>query len=343
MAKRKFLLPILALILIVGSISMVACSDKTTNTDVYNSYLQTIEKFTADTSFLVENNAVYSSKFYFDNFNYKTPTGVKMDDDANYQTLNAIGLNFIEKHYDMTNEIKKASSLKNSVEDLNEAYDLVKVEYDMLSMIDSDATYQIYNGYSTRYKWGAHDFINQVYECAFDLADVIIESGYLDDIEELVADDSQQEEQVDLELWNSKLEFYIDYQNLLVANDFRLLLLESGQGQQFEGNSDYVNISLLLQSFAQTISTASNQLLDDATMAYRNINNMLASERQLMQEALEDFNLYEFIENYGGSVDAYEKEERYAKAYYNELSKYFSAENNFISQYISYIQTNIYS
>ena len=94
MAKRKFLLPILALILIVGSISMVACSDKTTNTDVYNSYLQTIEKFTADTSFLVENNAnVYSSKFYFDNFNYKTPTGVKMDDDANYQTLNAIGLN----------------------------------------------------------------------------------------------------------------------------------------------------------------------------------------------------------------------------------------------------------
>ena len=261
-----------------------------------------------------EQDVIYTYNYYCKNIHDNGIIEGKYEYRDVYKTLKEVE-EFIEKDIkeDEEKEILSFAIRKRTISSNKNKYE-IRAEY----LLDKDRHLKLVNIYD-------------------------IESGYLDDIEELAADYSQQEEQDDLELWNSKLEFYIDYQNLLVANDFRLLLLESGQGQQFEGNSDYVNISLLLQSFAQTISTASNQLLDDATMAYRNINNMLASERQLMQEALEDFNLYEFIENYGGSVDAYEKEERYAKAYYNELSKYFSAENNFISQYISYIQSNIYS
>ena len=353
MKKRKILLPIFALVVVCSGLSLVACSDKGSSAQTYASYQEMMTTFKEnDDLFIAKSINNYSSNFYFNNFNYKNSSNTKIDEDNNYQMLNAIGLNFIEKYYVLIDGLGSYnySQLDNSIEDLTDSYNNLKIECENLVFVNNEASYEIYNGYSTRYKWEAKAFIGQVYESALTLADFLIEKvGYIDLVgleitppAEGATEDEINDYQSELENRDAQTAFYIDYQNLLIANDFKVLFIDSCSGQELD--LDVTNAaSLALANYSQILSNDTKTLTLQDVQRYKSINDAFDLERQTTLKALEEFNIYEFVTDYGSNIAAYEKEEKYCAAYYRQLQKYFSETSNFVGQYLTYISTNIYN
>lgn len=353
MKKRKILLPIFALVVACSGLTMVACSDKGNSADTYASYQEMITTFKEnDNLFKSKKLNDYNSNFYFNNFNYKNSSGTKIDEDNNYQMLNAIGMNFIEEYYILIDGLGNYNynSLDKSIKNLVKAYDNLQVECENLVYVDNDADYEIYNGYSTRYKWEAKAFVDQVYDSALTLADFLVEKvGYIDLVGQEITPPTEDATEEEIENYNNELElqkkqnaFYIDYQNLLIANDFKVLFIDSSSGQKL--NSEVTNAATnALVNFTQIISNETKMLTLADFQKFEVVIDAFNNERQTTLKALKEFDFYQFATDYDSNILSYEKEEKYCAAYYRQLQKYFSETNNFIENYRTYISTNIYN
>ncbi len=343
MKKRIIFLPILALIISFGVLSMFACEKKGNSADTFASYQEMITTFTAGDNFFEVNNVEgYVSNYYLKNFDYKNSSGTKIDEDQNYQFLNTIGLNFIEKYYEKIDGLDKLnfSSLNKSIKSLTNSYEKIKVEWQNLVNIDSSADYEIYNGYSTRYKWEVKEFINEVYDGALTLANFLVDKvGYLEGIGEETTDEKEEENLAITP--QEQLEFYLDYQNLLLANDFKIFYLDSCCGQKLDDQLSQ-NTTLNFKKFVQTINSTQKTLTNEDIKNLINVNDAFNLERQTTLKALDKLNFYEFVTSYESNIISYEKENKYCEAYYRQIEKYFSESNCLIDLYINYITTNIY-
>ena len=317
MKKRIIFLPILALIISFGVLSMFACEKKGNSADTFASYQEMITTFTAGDNFFEVNNVEgYVSNYYLKNF--------------------------IEKYYEKIDGLDKLnfSSLNKSIKSLTNSYEKIKVEWQNLVNIDSSADYEIYNGYSTRYKWEVKEFINEVYDSALTLANFLVDKvGYLEGIGEETTDEKEEENLAITP--QEQLEFYLDYQNLLLANDFKIFYLDSCCGQKLDDQLSQ-NTTLNFKKFVQTINNTLKTLTNEDIKNLINVNDAFNLERQTTLKALDKLNFYEFVTSYESNIISYEKENKYCEAYYRQIEKYFSESNCLIDLYINYITTNIY-
>ena len=269
-------------------------------------------------------------------------TGPFVDDDQNYLILLANGLNFIEKYYPRL-EKNKNTSLKSGINSMTDSFDQLLVEYQNIIDVSDKANYEIYNGNFARYKWQTKDFINNVYQSALDLGNLIYKDLDIDGtIETLNQEETQtegdektptKEEIAD----TFDLEFYFDYQNILILEDYRAFLMDSAIGQQLD-YSLYQTVDGSLTLFTGVIGQNLKDLSAQELISYIDLCQKFASERTYTTEAITEFSCYEFVNDYDQNLDSYEKSVSGASIYKLQIEKYFG---DYISRFTNFVSSNV--
>jgi len=172
--------------------------------------------------------------------------------------------------------------------------------------------YTIYNGYFARYRVQAKAFINESYKCALALGNFLTGKAKLT---KSFATDAMTAEAINL---------YCDYNILKVYDDFRGFLMDSSKGLRLThrlftdtvANLKDFNKGLLKKSYATLTVEQATQLKD----SFSRINN----ERRINDKAISKFSVYKFVKTYNGSIEAYEKSNQHAPAYYDRIVKYMA-------------------
>lgn len=331
--KRNIVITVLALILALASLLMFACGDKSNKNNPYETYQASISAYKEDAT-LFKNGTIngIATDFYFDHFERKNSSGLKLEDDTNYILLNAYGMNFIEKYYVLLADLGSLnySTLNDNINALNKSFDVVKVESKNVVNADENADFELYNGFFSRYKASALDFINNVYKTAISLGDFLIgQANYT----AALGTDEQTSEQVS---------FYVDYQVLRVFDDFRNLFMSSAKGKTYSDETVYANAKLRLSNFA-SLSVNYKKAIDKDTMtSFMDLSNVLDGERNITKQACDKFSIYYYVEELDSSMVAYLKEDGNADTYYLQLQKYYSDSNSFLKLYHDYLTANIF-
>ena len=330
--KKSILYSILAVIMCLSCFVMFACNkdDKDTLT-TYKDFITIIQS--ENTMFKSDNINGIKSDYYLNDFYSKNYQNVKIEDDVNYLVLCAGGLNFIENYYTKI-EKGKAGKLKSGIIDMSESFTDLLNNYRKFKNVTDYADYEIYNGFFARYKWQAKDFINVVYENALDLADYIYNDlgfgqnvGQIEDKDKGIVGEKEGE-----------FLFYFDYQNLLILNDYRLFFMDSCLGQQMD-NDLYKSISENFKVFVNIVGSTIKDVDKEYKEDYILHNSLLNSEREMTKNSIEKFSLYDFVNEYNSNIDAYEKKESNATAYYLQIERYHTSYlikyRTFVSDYIA--------
>ncbi len=332
MKKRHVLTVCLAGLLAATSLAMLGCGDKADKTNPYQDYQTAISTYKSDAT-LFKTGSIYgvNTDFYFNNFNQKTSSGSKLEDDKNYIILNAVAMNFIEKYYveiaDMQD--KDFAGLRSTIQGLNSSFEVVKQDSKNLVNSDSSANYEIYNGFFANYKSSARTFANNAYNAALTLGNFIMnETGVTSQLSE---------EQCP----STVIRFYVDFQLLKVYDDYRTLLLDSAQGQELDTNGLYNTASSYTSIYSYLYSKDLASSSADERTQMVEFFKYVDGERAKTRKALDNFSLYEFVNGYDGTIDAYLKENEFAEIYYNQIQDYFSGANAYLQQIYSYFASNI--
>lgn len=331
--KRNIILSILAVILVSASFIFFACGDTGNAKDTFQSFKTTLETYKAnDDLFSTGEIENISTEFYLNNFYKKDSSGSQIKDDENYIILNSVGLNFINEYYVMFENLEgnyDFNPVNESLKKMNESYDALKIENQNLTNIESAAEYDVYNGYFARYKLYSKNFINEVYNVALNLGDFFANKVN-------VASKIGTDEQTD-----DYLKFYIDYQLILVFNDFRLALMQSCEGQVLN-HQIYSSASSNLKNFAKNVQAKEVKTLSlEKVNEIKSIFDAFNNQRKSYITAVNGFSLYQYLTAYDSSIEAYVKAESNADTYYNQLLNYYCSSNNYISLFYNYLTANL--
>ena len=333
MKKRRIFLSFIASILVFTGLLLVGCGDLGNAQDTFALYSQAMTNYKSNTNLFISRSINNNqTNFYLNNFYSKNAIGEEVQDDQNYLILTAIGLNFIEEYHTKLDGLEGSydfNNLVNAINKLNTDYDELKLENEKMLSVESNAEVDIYNGYFTRYKNSARNFIDEVYETALTLGNFLMNNARI--ARNLGSETQTQDE----------LNFYYDYQLLQIFNDFRLILMDSASGQILT-DTVYTNSSSKLKNFAQNIQAKSvKQLTVEQTNSYIEICEALNNERISYQKAVNAFSLEEFENMYDSYLEAYTRVNSNFDSYYNQLNNYFCETNNIMTLIYNYYTSNI--
>ncbi len=335
MKRKNLIISLLTAILITSSMVLFACGDIGTAKDTFQAFQSTMQTYKENTNLFSHSTISeinMETDFYLNNFFVKNNDGLNSEDFYQYYILTATGLNFIDKYYVLIENLKGSynyTTLMNDIDEMNVSYEELKIENLNVANIEDTAENEIYNGYFARYKLYTKEFINKVYQTAIDLGEFLINNvKYTENL----ATDLQTDEEV---------KFYIDHQFLLIYNDFRLTLLQSCKGQDLSGNSIY-NTSYSYLKFIATeqvkqLKTFTPENMKDVVYVFSAINN----QRDIFYKAIDNFSIYDYLNTYEGSIDAYVNVNSNADVYYNQIYNYYCNTNSIILLTHHYIRENI--
>lgn len=334
--KKKFLLSLMACLVVGSSLTLVACGDDSSKVNSYEGFQTAISTYLEDATLFKEGTTIgnIQTDFYFDNFSYKNSSGDLIDGDKNYIILNAYGMNYIQEYYILLDSLGDGrydfEALNDSLANLNTSFEAVKVESKNVLNANTNANIDIYNGFFANYKDKAKDFINSAYTAAIELSNFLVNQA---DMFDGLGTDSQTSEQI---------EFYMDTQILYIFNDIRILLLECSEGQELIGNELYEGAVAQLSYYASTSTGHIGEVTAEVMGDLMDLTELLAGERAYTATAAENFSLYNFVNVYTSSIEDYMQDDVNAQSYYEQLKKYFSNADSYLEQYNTYIETNIY-
>jgi len=326
MKKVLSLIFIVAFILI-GSVAFVACGNGKTGDEVYNLYKSQLESLLdSGTPFASQTRNQVTSNFMLQKFNKKTSNSTLVDYGWQDELI-ALGLNYIEMYYPLTQNAQKSfsvSKIKTSFEDLQDSFAVLKEEYQTVLQISDSESMTIYNGFMANYADEATEFAKNVYKCALQLKTHLSNNLKVD------ATVGNQNTSYDA------FEFYLQSQILEIYNDYNNLLMENCKASFGSVASNILS----LQSFAKNLAVKYPQTID--TSKIKVFFNALSEERALTYKALEKFSYYDYVKTYNQDVDAYEKTVSHANAYLQQIERYFYVptyltKDNYMSKTILYI------
>lgn len=344
MKNKAIITTLVCLIIALSSFVMFACGgDGKTSYQYYTTFFNTIK--TEGAMFESGNALGVQTNYQLKNFQSKTFDGetvTPVDDDQNYLILLANGLNFIEKYYPRLEE-NKNTSLKSGINDMTDSFDQLLIEYQNIIDVSDKANYEIYNGNFARYKWQTKDFINNVYQSALDLGNLIYKDLDIDGTKETLSQEETQTEGDENTPTKEEiadtfdLEFYFDYQNILILEDYRAFLMDSAIGQQLD-YSLYQTVDVSLTLFTGVIGQNLKDLSAQGLISYIDLCQRFASERAYTAEAIGEFSCYEFVNDYDQNIDSYETSVSGASIYKLQIEKYFG---DYISKFVSFVSSNV--
>ena len=339
--KKKIFYSVLSFVIALSGFGLVACGDDTGSINPYEQYVDTIAEFKEATTLFKEGatSGGIETDFYLNNFNTMTNEGDKIEGNKNYITLVGYGMNYIEKYYVYLSDLenKDYSSLHSCLDDLVSSFDVIN--QDSKNMVNAEGIAHIptYNHYFYEYEAHTKNFINEVYNTALTLSDFLISQANF--IEELGTDT-----QTDVQI-----EFYTDSQILNIFDDIRRLLIISAEGVDYQADSYdgqaielYDDTVILLTNYATLSTHYTQELTAEVVTEAMELGDLLANERATTRKALSRFSIYDFEDLYELSIDLYAHENQDAVSQYSQLQKYFSAENNYLTQYYQFLSQNIY-
>lgn len=313
--KKTILTSVIAILIVLSSLLLMACGANSTSADAYRLLNTSIATYKANTDLFGE-GATYSvqSNFRLADFYSKSQSGAPVTDSENYPAFVTIGLNFIEKYYTQLENLKTKYNFNNlakQVKEMNKSYDKLVVEFEKFSDLESTANYNIYNGYFARYKQSTKDFINEIYDVAGALGEFLRNEALGDGVKEDV---------IDL----TALNFYMDYNKLLISEDYKNFFINSASGATFDDEL-FEKVQTQFMAYCTTEFANDSNYLLGATKAneVKELLEAVNADRKNAREALENFSVYEFLTNYQGSITAYEKNNDDANIYYNTIDSYF--------------------
>lgn len=334
--KKKILYSVLAIVIGLSGFGLVACGDDTSSVNPYERYSETITTFKEATTLFKEGATTggIETDFYLNNFNTMQSSGTKVEGNKNYITLVGYGMNYIEKYhvYLSSRTGNSFSSLHSNLDNLITNFNIINQDSKNMVNAEGIAHIETYNNYFYEYEAHAKDFINSVYNTALTLSDYLTNQvGFTSGL--------GTDEQTDIQI-----DYYVDSQMLNVFDDIRRLLIVSACGVDYEGSSiELYDDTVNLLTYYATLSTHYTQSLSAEVMTdFIDLSNLLAGERAITRKALDNFSLYTFENEYELSIELYTLDNQDALAYFEQLQKYFSAENNFLTQYYRYLSQNIY-
>lgn len=331
--KKSFILIILSAIFIFAGVMTVGCGKSVSNTTAYNA----IEAFVIDSNseeapFSIGTVNGVETNYYINNFQKKNDSNVLIDDDQNYQLLNAVGLNYIGKYYSELENVQNKydfSSLYENTKKLKTRYNELKTLNDEINGLGSNAQSFVYNGYFSKYKISAREFVDQTYSTAAALGDLLINKIKI--TSSLGTDNQTQED----------FEKYMDYQNMMLFKDFNDFFMKSCKGQIID-NAIYTATKTKMLTFCQDIVLKTNKTLSKEKVAeVVTMSNALMGERRMYAIAAKNFSLYDFTTKYENSIDAYEKAQNDADSCYDEMQRYLTDENCSLNIYYNYLKNNV--
>jgi hypothetical protein len=343
--KRSILSIMLTAILCVSAVIFFGCG--TTSESTVATYSEAVTTYKNDTS-LFSTGYIYnvSTNYYLNDFSYKE-NGKSVAGYQQYQALNAMGLNFIEKYYSLLDGISYVgdySSLNKSVENMNNAYKQMKEEHSKFVTVGSTVTEKIYNGYFARYRVSAITFIDTVYTSANALADFISTNVYTDNdivgndaeaVEEEENEETDKEEESGLSA-SAKYDFYINRHLLKIATDFEKFFLESCKGQNLSSDA-YSKTGTLLNSFCTQIMTKTFNLPNSENLALvKVVLNAVNGDRTSVNTALSNFSLYDY-----SNIDSYIDSNSNMQTYYDRIESYYFGTNSVLNNLKTYLYENI--
>lgn len=316
-AKKSILSILLAVILLLSTFVLFACNKSESSEGAYKAYNEIVTTLKQDTSLFSKkklNNL--STNFYLNDFSYKNSSGKNVEGYNNYVALNAVSLGFIEEYYPALENLTLKtdySGLKNDVKGLKKSYEALKVEHDKLKNQASGLNWTIYNGYFARYRQSAQSFINKSFDCALSLGDFLNRKA---DLAKNFAKEGMTAEEV---------EFYYDFNLLKVFDDLREFFMGSCKGVLVE-NSVFESGLTVLLSYADD-AVVNKEFTDTTVEDAQSLKDSLErvdADRALALKAFSKFSVYNYANNYQGSIEAYEKADSNASAYLNRIESYFT-------------------
>lgn len=328
-AKKTLTTICLVLILLLSSVILFACGDKSSSKEAYNAYTTLISDMKKDTSLFSSDKILgMESQFYLNDFAYKNNSNEKVFGYNNYVALASIGLEYIAENQGSLDGLEADADYSGLVDDakaLRKSYNSLKVEHDKLINEASGLDYRIYNGYFARYRTQAMKFINQTFDCALSLGD------FLNSEAKLSKTVGSEEMTVDA------LNFYVDYNVLKMFDDIRIYYMDSCEGVAVEDES-YNDVTILLSNWVSLYTKGYKALTQEQIKPLQTIFDRVNADRNLGQQAVRKFSFYKYSTTYGYSLDAYKKSSENATVYYNMAVNYYF---NTIPAVYNYMTANV--
>lgn len=337
--KKSLYTICLAVLLILSSLMLFACKKEETSKNVYASFNEFVTSVNDEDVVFKDcpTNADYH--FYFKDFSSKSSAGYMVYEYEHYNHLVEGSLSFIVQHYKKLENLTlktNYSSLKSRIKALKKNYSALKVEYTNMMEEAQDLSYNIYNGYFARYHAQAKSFINESYKCALSLGKFL--TGKADLIKNYATENMTAEE-VDL---------YVDYNILKIYEDYRKFFMDSCKGNDILNNYVYKNALNIISSFYNDgLYQEYKTITVEEAESLRSVLTKVDNERKINDKALSKFSVYKFTNPYNHSIEAYEKDSKFAGVYYNRISQYIasgkseSSRENTLCILMNYITENV--
>ena len=320
MVKKKVLslFSLIALFIIGFSFILSGCASASpTSKEMYkkiDSFF--LEEIFSTESFITSGatpNQLKDFEYYFDETTKQTA-------DENYLILTEIALDFIYEYSSKLN-IKDNfdyTKLNESFTAFKSAFYKAEEDYQNFVNAKNNKDIVIYNGFFVKYQSSCKNFIESAYDFALEMKNVLGSNLKLYDINfESIS--------------KSNSDVYLAKLKLEIANDFKEILFDSFKGERFDGlKSGYVSNDIYnsVTNLLETLNSIKN--LDITTGLgdeFVNLNTAylkLQESREMLNNAVKNFNMYDFIKKYNCSLERYKLEKENAEIYYNLIKQYFA-------------------
>ena len=306
--KKRFITICLTFVIALSGLALVACGDDSSDVNPYGSYQTTLASMRENTTLFKNGTTDYGmeSDFYLNNFYDKNAEGSKVEGNQNYIFLTAYGLNYINKYYTYLSDLSgyDFSGLNSALESLTGYLPVMDLASENIVSADQIANISVYRSLS--------DFL-------------INERGLTAGL----GTETQTQEQIT---------FYIENEILYAINDVRVILMESAKGKVLTDNDIYDGAVKLLSYYGGLVTNNSyiTPITVETMAGAINLSNLLAGERATTRKASANFSIYDYEADNNILLDGDNR------AYYAQLQKFYSMDNNFLQQYYNYLATNIY-
>lgn len=316
MTKIKKTFSIFALVVMVAlsSLFMFACSGRVDAKKCFSLIDKTITSYKDNTK-LFNNGEVFDvqTNFYLSDLKSKDESGNLVNDCENYLAFVSYGLEFIENNYKKLENLETKHNfilINKEIKEMNKAFDEVERKYDSLKSLDSTAKSQIYNGHFARYKFAVKNFIEEVFDSAIILGEYLVEE-YGDGIGHA-------------DMTIAPFNTFVDYHKLLICKDFENFFIEGADGQTFSNELFASAQSQFENYYKNALNKTELQLSTADALKTKEILETLDADRANVMLSMDKFSLKAFYTAYEGQISSYEKINKYASVYFNNIESYFS-------------------
>lgn len=341
--KKKLYSIIAACVMVISAFVLVACGETSKPVDYSYTQLSTLtETMKKDTSLFEAGSIDGVTSSYL-------IKALNNDTHGYYNEVLVIPMTYIHRNLgdletiklikNMTGEQKTAvDNLNKSVEKMTACYQTLKAQSVNLNSFPTGGT--LYEGALQGFQYECTKFISNVYDVAFDMAD--IEIAIFNRFEDMKTRALVEEDSVRMRNYVS-LDVGYDYFNLLLesANSKRFTATQDASTNVHEFTSFVDKAKLGLKEYLVSVysiwpnglkSMQSEPNTEGATPVYNNVavgqilemRENMNEERKILSQSFSKFSLYDFYQSHNCNIKSYANAVKYAEIYYNQIQDYYN-------------------